>query len=68
MRLIISNWVSSVSTCHRFPDELVPDVVKLRKLWNETIEMFEEATNPLQKRVGAGGFGKKVTNQGFGRI
>jgi len=53
---------------HRFPDELVPDVVKLRKLWSETIELFEKATNPLQTRVGAGGFGKKVTNQGFGRI
>lgn len=53
---------------HRFPDELVPDVVKLRKLWNETIDLFEEATNPLQKRAGPGGFGKKVTNQGFGRI
>ncbi len=53
---------------HRFPDELVPDVVKLRKLWNETIQLFEEATNPLQKRAGVGGFGKKVTNQGFGRI
>ena len=54
---------------HRFPDELVPDVVKLRKLWNRTIELFEEATNPLQKRPGSvGGFGKKVANQGFGRI
>jgi hypothetical protein len=37
-------------------------------LWNETIQLFEEATNPLQKRAGVGGFGKKVTNQGFGRI
>ena len=53
---------------HRFPDELVPDVVKLRKLWNRTIELFEEATNPLQKRAGVGGFGKKVANRGFGRI
>ena len=53
---------------HRFPDELVPDVVKLRKLWNETIELFEKATNPLQTRAVPGGFGKKVTNQGFGRI
>jgi len=53
---------------HRFPDELVPDVVKLRKLWNRTIELFEEATNPLQKRAGPGGFGKKAANQGFGRI
>jgi HPt (histidine-containing phosphotransfer) domain-containing protein len=53
---------------HRFPDELVPDVVKLRKLWNRTIELFEEATNPLQKRAGVGGFGRKVANRGFGRI
>ena len=53
---------------HRFPDELVPDVVTLRKLWNQTIELFDEATNPLQTRPGAGGFGKKVANQGFGRI
>ena len=53
---------------HRFPDELVPDVVKLRKLWNDTIELFEKATNPLQTRVAAGGFGKKAANQGFGRI
>ena len=53
---------------HRFPDELVPDVVKLRKLWNQTIQLFEEATNPLQKRVAPGGFGKKAANQGFGRI
>ena len=53
---------------HRFPDELVPDVVKLRKLWNQTIQLFEEATNPLQKRAGPVGFGKKAANQGFGRI
>ena len=53
---------------HRFPDELVPDVVKLRKLWNRTIELFDEATNPLQTRTSPGGFGKKAANQGFGRI
>ena len=53
---------------HRFPDELVPDVVKLRKLWNQTMQLFEEATNPLQKRAAPGGFGKKAANQGFGRI
>ncbi len=55
---------------HRFPDELVPDVVELRRLWNETIGQFDRATNPLQVRPGAvaGGFGRKVANQGFGRI
>ena len=55
---------------HRFPDELIPDVVELRRLWNETIELFELATNPRLTRAAPaqGGFGKKVANQGFGRI
>ncbi|MGH6705926.1 MAG: Hpt domain-containing protein [Sphingomicrobium sp.] len=53
---------------HRFPDELVPEVVELRRLWNRTIELFDQATNPLQTRASAGGFGKKAANQGFGRI
>ena len=54
---------------HRFPDELVPQVVELRRLFNETIELFDKATNPLVSRAPApGGFGRKVSNQGFGRI
>ena len=55
---------------HRFPDELVPDVVELRRLWSRTIELFDKAVNPLQSRAApvTGGFGKKVANQGFGRI
>ena len=55
---------------HRFPDELVPEVVQLRKLFNDTIELFDKATNPLLTRgaAGPGGFGRKVNNQGFGRI
>ena len=54
---------------HRFPDELVPQVVELRKLFQQTIDLFEKATNPLVSRAPApGGFGRKVTNQGFGRI
>ena len=55
---------------HRFPDELVPDVVELRRLWNETSELFEKATNPRLTCAAPvqGGFGKKVANQGFGRI
>jgi len=52
----------------RFPDELVPQVVELRKLFDETIELFDKATNPLLSRTPASGFGRKVTNQGFGRI
>ena len=53
---------------HRFPDELVPDVVQLRKLFNETIELFDKATNPLLTRGAPGGFGRKANNQSFGRI
>jgi HPt (histidine-containing phosphotransfer) domain-containing protein len=55
---------------HRFPDELVPQVVELRRLFARTVEQFEKATNPLISRAApaSGGFGRKVTNQGFGRI
>jgi len=49
------------------PDEFLPEVVKLRPLFNETLTSFDAETNPLVERRG---FGRKVlvTNQGFGRI
>jgi HPt (histidine-containing phosphotransfer) domain-containing protein len=55
---------------HRFPDELVPKVVELRRLFEQTIEQFDKATNPLmaRSRPGAAGFGRKASNQDFGRI
>ena len=53
---------------HRFPDELVPEVVELRRLFNQTVELFDKATNPLMTRSAPGGFGRKANNQGFGRI
>ena len=53
---------------HRFPDELVPEVVALRKLFAQTVEQFDKATNPLVSRVPPVGFGRKASNQGFGRI
>src|SRR4051794_33950915 len=54
---------------HRFPAELVPQVVELRKLFNQTVELFEKETNPLVTRGGPGGFGRKTaSNQSFGRI
>ena len=53
---------------HRFPDELVPQVVELRRLFDQTVELFEKATNPLVSRSGATGFGRKPNNQSFGRI
>ena len=53
----------------RFPDELVPQVVELRRLFDETVEQFDKATNPLLTRAApATGFGRKINNQGFGRI
>ena len=56
---------------HRFPDELVPEVVELRRLFNRTVELFDKATNPLLTRGPngpTGGFGRKASNQGFGRL
>jgi HPt (histidine-containing phosphotransfer) domain-containing protein len=55
---------------HRFPDELVAHVVELRRLFDATVELFDKETNPLMTRGPAGptGFGRKVNNQGFGRI
>jgi HPt (histidine-containing phosphotransfer) domain-containing protein len=54
----------------RFPDELVPEVVELRKMIEQTVELFDKATNPLlsRSRPAAGGFGRKANNQTFGRI
>ncbi len=54
----------------RFPDELVKDVVELRQLFERTVEQFEKATNPLVSRTRPGqvGFGRKVSNQDFGRL
>jgi len=53
---------------HRFPDELVPEVVELRTLFDRTVDLFDKATNPLMTRAGPNGFGRKVANQDFGRL
>jgi HPt (histidine-containing phosphotransfer) domain-containing protein len=55
---------------HRFPDELVAKVVELRKLFEQTVDQFDKATNPLmaRNRPGPASFGRKATNQNFGRI
>ena len=56
---------------HRFPDELVPQVVELRRLFSQTVDLFDKATNPLLQRGPngpVGGFGRKTSNQSFGRI
>ena len=66
----IENTARSSVETRRFPDELVPDVVKLRELFTATVELFDKATNPLLTRTTQGPFGRKsaTNNQSFGRI
>lgn len=68
---LIENTARICIETRRFPDELVKDVVELRKTFDRTIALFDEATNPLKSRssASAGGFGRRAgTNQEFGRI
>jgi chemotaxis protein histidine kinase CheA len=52
----------------RFPNELIPQVVELRRLFTRTIALFDKATNPLLSRRATQGFGRRVSNQDFGRL
>jgi HPt (histidine-containing phosphotransfer) domain-containing protein len=49
-----------------FPDNLLPQVAKLRPLYIETMALFEEETNPLVARRRA--VDRTASNQEFGRI
>ena len=64
----IENVARMCIETHRFPDELIPDVVTLRKMFERTIALFDQAVNPLQTRAAPAGFGRKVANQEFGRL
>jgi HPt (histidine-containing phosphotransfer) domain-containing protein len=65
----IENVARSCIETRRFPDELIPEVVELRRLFSATVDLFDKATNPLLTRaVPQGAFGRKVANQGFGRL
>ena len=50
---------------HLFPDDILPEVAKLRPLYLRTMALLEEETNPLAQRRA---FGKKASNQEFGRL
>src|SRR5687768_10604138 len=52
----------------RFPDELVKDVVELKRLFEETVSQFDKATNPLLTRSPQGACEPKANNQTFGRL
>lgn len=49
-----------------FPDELLPQVAKLRPLYETTMELFEKEANPLAQRRPSSLRGP--SNQDFGRI
>lgn len=55
-------------------DELIPDIVELRRLWNATIGMIDAKLSPLAQRSAPAGFGRRAAgaagphNQGFGRL
>jgi HPt (histidine-containing phosphotransfer) domain-containing protein len=44
---------------HTTPDELIPEVVKLRPMFDTTMQMFDRETNPLMERR-PGGFGRRA--------
>jgi len=48
-----------------FPDDIIPEVARLRPLYERTMTLLEEETNPLCQRRA---FGKKPSNQEFGRL
>jgi HPt (histidine-containing phosphotransfer) domain-containing protein len=49
-----------------FPDEILPEVTKLRPLYEQTMDLFEKETNPLAQR--RGGVARSASNQEFGRL
>lgn len=65
----IENTARSCIETHRFPDELIPDVVELRRMFNLTVDLIDKATNPLRTRAQPASFGRRsASNQNFGRI
>jgi histidine phosphotransfer protein HptB len=49
-----------------FPDQILPQVARLRPLYQQTIGLLDQETNPLVARRPA--FGRRPANQEFGRI
>ena len=63
---IIEVTARSCVEMQQTPEELVPEVVKLRPLFEATMELFDRETNPLvvRRAPAAGGFGRRAV---FGR-
>ena len=49
-----------------FPDDLLPQVARLRPLYAETMALFEQETNPLVARRAVAD--RSAANQEFGRL
>jgi HPt (histidine-containing phosphotransfer) domain-containing protein len=49
-----------------FPDEILPTVVRLRQLYDRTMELFAREMNPLAQRRPT--FGRAAANQELGQI
>jgi HPt (histidine-containing phosphotransfer) domain-containing protein len=49
-----------------FPDEILPEVARLRPLYQETMGLFERESNPLAQRRPAAA--RAANNQEFGRL
>jgi histidine phosphotransfer protein HptB len=49
-----------------FPDHILPQVARLRPLYEETMALFEQETNPLVARRPSAD--RAVSNQEFGRL
>jgi HPt (histidine-containing phosphotransfer) domain-containing protein len=50
-----------------FPDEILPQVARLRPLYLETMGLIEKETNPLAARRPSS-FDRDASNQDFGRL
>ncbi|HWT12436.1 MAG TPA: Hpt domain-containing protein [Allosphingosinicella sp.] len=51
---------------HLFPDQILPQVARLRPLYEETMALFEQETNPLVARRPSPD--RAASNQDFGRL
>ena len=49
-----------------FPDQILPQVARLKPLYIQTMKLFENETNPLVARRPT--FGRAPSNQEFGRL
>jgi HPt (histidine-containing phosphotransfer) domain-containing protein len=62
----IENQARRALESHLFPDNILPQVARLRPLYGRTLDQLEQETNPLAVRRPAADRGP--SNQDFGRL